>query len=180
MAADTFTKAFKEKGTWNTLMHLIGIVGSRDMKDFLKVDHMKCQQVVEAKAKEVESESAMVVCGSCSAYDTNHEEKTIDCMLDMPDDQQYTDGPVAASVGLSNNGEDCLNAEGTSHYNANTMQTIKHQSWMQKDTYNTTEQLCESRNDQKYEGLHSGIFAQLRSVVLLALHGRVRIQFLEL
>ena len=140
------------------------------MSEFLQVNHMKCQQVVEAKAKEVESESAMVVCGSCSAYDTNQEEKTMDCMLDKPDDQLYTDGPVAASVGLSDSGEDCLDAGRITKIQQdanrsmlwtkfNVVQTNKLQSQMQAYTNHSTEQFRESRNNQKYKNLHTGVFA---------------------
>ena len=39
MAADTFTKAFKESKTWETLMGLIGIVEPTRLKEFMKVDH---------------------------------------------------------------------------------------------------------------------------------------------
>ena len=49
MAADIFTKAFKEANTWNKLLGLIGIVSPSRIKDFLSADPLKCEADVEFK-----------------------------------------------------------------------------------------------------------------------------------
>ena len=58
----------------------------------------------------------MAICETCSAYDTNQSGNTMDGMLDKSIDQLYTEGPVAATMGISDD-EDCLRAEGVSQYN---------------------------------------------------------------